>query len=74
MLTKWIQFSKCLHIKIQTKREKASATEALNKRWQDMREHTQITMFTAQDVQSSHLHLETSNCSDAANTQSLLPA
>lgn len=31
MFTKWIHFSKCLHIKIQTKSEKVSATEALNK-------------------------------------------
>lgn len=74
MLTKQIHFSKCLRIKIQTKRETASVTEALNKRWQDMREHTQIAVFTAQDVQSSHLHSVTSNCSGTANTQSLSPA
>lgn len=74
MLTKWIHFSKCLRIKIQTKREEASATEALSKRWQDMHEHTQIAVCTGQDAQSSHLHPETSNCSAAANTQSLSPA
>lgn len=50
MFAKWIHFSKCLHIKIQTKSEKVSATEALNKHWQDMHEHTQIAVFTAQDA------------------------
>lgn len=74
MLAKWILFSKCLLIKIQTKKGKASATEALNKHWQDMREHTQIAVFTAQDAQRSHLHLETSNHSDTANTWSLSSA
>lgn len=74
MFAKWMHFSKCLHIKIQTKSEKVSATEALNKHWQDMHEHTQIAVFTAQDAQSSHLHLKTFHRSYAAYTHTLLPA
>lgn len=74
MFAKWIHFGKCLHIKIQTKSEKVSAAEALNKHWQDMHEYTQIAVFAAQAAQSSHLHLKTFNCSYAAYTHSLLPA
>lgn len=55
MLGKWMHFSECLRIKTQTGMEEANTTEALNKCWQDMREHTQIVVFTAQDAQSSHL-------------------